>query len=310
MIYKRKEYFDYLASRGIKESTMRYVEFYLEQFHEWLRGQPVKYTHEVTPKIMDEYQYYLMNDYKPKRVKKLSVFAVIHSLQTVKKYFGYLVKNKFIFLDPTIEMELPEKPIQIPKGILTPAEVESLINAPDNTPVGVRDKAMLELMYSSALRRGELCDLDLYDANLKDMVIHVRISKTNRARLVPMGTKAKEAIEQYLLSSRPIMARHPGENALFISQYGTRITKGCVNYIVKAYSKKVKLEKKISPHGLRHSCATHLLQNGADIIHIQRILGHARLKTTQIYTRVINPDLKKAHEKAHPRKPHGKNDQP
>jgi len=302
MIYRQREYFKHQRSRGIKESTLSYVTVYLEQFQRWLvEEKGLRSAHQATPSLMEAYRNYLANEYKPRRVKKLSVVSVIHQLQTIKKYFAYLVKAKYMLMDPTLNLELPQRPKILPKEVLTEEEIEALINVTEDTVIGIRDRAILEVLYSSALRRGELCALDLYDTNLKEASLHIRNSKTRKGRLVPIGKKAKEACEEYLLSSRPILLQEANEPALFLSQYGKRITTSSINYILKSCSRRLKLEKKVSPHGLRHSCATHLLKNGADIIHIQKLLGHSKLESTQIYTHLMDPELKAMIKKRHPR---------
>jgi integrase/recombinase XerD len=190
----------------------------------------------------------------------------------------------------------------LPKNILTQQEIIHLLQLPNlNTPIGIRDKAILELLYSSGIRRTELVNLDLYDANLRDQTLHIRQPKNKRDRIIPFGDKAAESIEKYLLSSRPKLTQSHNEKSLFLTQYGRQIKRHSLNYIIKLYSDKMKLDRRITPHCIRHTFATHLLQNGANLATIQRLLGHTRLKTTQIYTRISPEDLRQTIKQYHPR---------
>ena len=189
---------------------------------------------------------------------------------------------------------------------MTQDESRRLLELPQgHDPFGIRDKAILEVLYSTGIRSGELRKLDIYDVNLHDKLIHIKNPKNKKDRLVPTGDKAKTALEEYLSKSRPRLARVSNadskENALFLSQYGKRMSKGSIPYILRTYSKKMNLGKRITPHCLRHSFATHLLGNGADLPIIQQLLGHTRIKTTQIYLQIAKPDLKRTIQKYHPR---------
>ena len=204
-------------------------------------------------------------------------------------------------MDPALDLELPKLRDYLPKNILTQQETEHFLSLPDTSIFGLRNKAILELMYLSGIRRAEACNLEIYDINLKEKTLHIRQPKNRKDRIVPIGEKAKQAVEKYLLGSRPKLSKDPREKALFLSHYGTKIRKESLNYIVRKYSDKMRLDRRITPHCLRHSCATHLLQNGASLSIIQEILGHKRIKTTQIYTRICPQDLKEAIRKYHPR---------
>jgi len=212
------------------------------------------------------------------------------------------VKQREILLDPTLDIGLSKSKGCLPKNILTQQEAEHLLTLPDRyTFIGIRDQAILELLYTSGIRRKELCDLDLYDINLKDKSMHIRTPKNRKDRIVPIGDKAKQAIENYLLTSRVELTKNIRERAVFLSYAGKRITKETLNYIVKTYSKKMRLDRNITPHCLRHSCATHLLQNGSDLKIIQILLGHSRISSTEIYTRIVPEDLRMMMLKCHPR---------
>lgn len=298
---EKERFLDYLKAKGKSPNTLSYTSIHLEQFYLWLLDNQLKDIREVTPNTIQNYKFYLTNGHKRKDGQNISVLTVLAKLSALKKYFQFLQKQRHILLDPTLDLELPKLRDYLPKNILTPQEAEHFLTLPNQSIFGLRDRAILELLYSSGIRRAELCNLDLYDINLKDKTLHIRQPKNRRDRIAPIGKKAKVAVEEYLLKARPKFAKDPRERALFLSQYGTRIRKASLNYIIKRYSEKMRLNKKITPHCLRHSCATHLLQNGAPLAIIQRILGHTRIKTTQIYTRIAPEDLKQAIRKYHPR---------
>ncbi|MBI4846814.1 MAG: tyrosine-type recombinase/integrase [Candidatus Omnitrophica bacterium] len=167
--------------------------------------------------------------------------------------------------------------------------------------MGIRNKAILELLYSTGMRGNELCNLDIYDLNLKDKTIHIRAPKNRKDRILPIGEKAKEALEQYLLTGRNKLSKDVKEKAVFIRLSGTRITQKALRYLVKKYTKKLRLDKNISAHSLRHSCATHLLENGSNLRIIQQLLGHASPRSTEIYTRIAPQELKTGISRYHPR---------
>ena len=298
---KQDEFLQSLQARGFKPGTLQYTAIYLDQFNLWLTEEKNTEIKQVTLSTLRSYQNYLTNDYRKNNGKKLSKLTILAKLLTLKKYFNYLLKQKEILLDPSLNIELPNKRDYLPKNILTQEEAEHLLTLPDKSIMGLRDKAILEILYASAIRRKELCDLDLYDINLKDKSIHIRTPKNRKDRIVPIGDKAKQAIENYLLTSRVKLAKNIKEKAVFLSYTGRRITKETLNYIVKTYSKKMRLDRNITPHCLRHSCATHLLQNGSNLRIIQMILGHSRITTTEIYTRIVPEDLKSTIHHYHPR---------
>jgi len=298
---KQEEFLQSLLARGFKQNTIQYAEIHLGQFYLWLSENRKEQIKQVTRITIQAYQKYLCCEYRKKNGQKLCQLTILAKLSALRKYFRYLVKNKEILLDPTIDIELPRSRDYLPKDILTMQEAENLLELPDKTILGIRDKAILELLYSSAIRRKELCDLELYDINLKDKTIHIRTPKNRKDRIVPIGNKAKEAIGKYLLTSRFLLIKNTKEKAVFLTYTGKRIRKETLNCMVKKYSNLMKINKKITPHCLRHSCASHLLQNGSNLVIIQKILGHSRISTTEIYTRIVPEDLKQEIFNYHPR---------
>ena len=304
MIVHKSEYLEFLLSKGFKEETIRRIDIYLEQYWTWLQTKSIADIRQVTPTTIMDYQLYL-TEYRKTNGQNLHPLTIVSKLSVVRGYFGYLLKRRDIFLNPTLDVDLPKVGRYLPKNILTQDEAKRLLELPKDDLMGIRDKAILEILYSAGIRSGELRKLDIYDINLHDKLVHIKNPKNKKDRIVPTGDKAKSAIEEYLLKSRSRLARvssaDPKENALFLSQYGKRMSKGSIPYILRTYSKKMNLGKRITPHCLRHSFATHLLGNGAELPIIQKLLGHTRIKTTQIYLQIAQPDLKKTIKDCHPR---------
>ncbi len=231
----------------------------------------------------------------------VAVRSLARRQSSFRRYYGFLARNSADFDDPTRLIERPKMPRSLPKA-LAEREIEALLDAPDvTTTLGLRDRAMLELMYASGLRVSELVELPLAGLNLRQGVLRVT-GKGGKDRLVPVGELALERIEAYLKTARPLLARGRQPAALFLSQRGEGMTRQMFWTLVKRYAIKVGITpRRISPHVLRHSFATHLLNHGADLRALQMLLGHSALSTTQIYTLVAKEGLKRLHAQHHPR---------
>ena len=221
-------------------------------------------------------------------------------LSALRRYYRFLVRERLRTDDPTALIGAPRLGRPLPKA-LDAADVGKLLDAPDpQDTLGLRDRAMLELMYACGLRVTELVRLGAHQLNLPRGVVQV-VGKGGRERLVPVGEEAQHWLERYLKQSRPELAgREPGE-ALFLSRRGGAMTRQNFWHLVKRYAKQAQIASKLSPHTLRHAFATHLLEHGADLRAVQMLLGHRDLSTTQIYTHVTRARLKSLHEKFHPR---------
>jgi integrase/recombinase XerD len=231
----------------------------------------------------------------------VAVRSLARRQSSFRRYYGFLARQSADFDDPTRLIERPKLPRSLPKA-LAEREIEALLDAPDvTTTLGLRDRAMLELMYASGLRVSELVELPLAGLNLRQGVLRVT-GKGGKDRLVPVGELALERIDAYLKTARPVLARGRQPAALFLSQRGEGMTRQMFWTLVKRYAIKVGITpKRISPHVLRHSFATHLLNHGADLRALQMLLGHSALSTTQIYTLVAKEGLKRLHAQHHPR---------
>jgi len=231
----------------------------------------------------------------------VAIRSIARRQSAFRRYYAFLARNEPGFADPTLLIERPRMPRSLPKA-LAEREIVGLLNAPDVTTVlGQRDRAMLELMYASGLRVSELVELPLAALNTRQGVLRVT-GKGGKDRLVPVGEVALEYINTYLAGARPELAKGRQPLALFLSRRGEGMTRQMFWTLVKRYALQVGINaKRISPHVLRHSFATHLLNHGADLRALQMLLGHSSLSTTQIYTLVAKEGLKRLHAQHHPR---------
>jgi len=231
----------------------------------------------------------------------VAVRSMARRQSAFRRFYASMARNEPGFEDPTLLIERPKTPRSLPKA-LAEREVEGLLHAPDvSTTLGLRDRAMLELMYASGLRVSELVELPLAALNTRQGVLRVT-GKGGKDRLVPVGEVALEFIQSYLTQARPVLAKGRQPAALFLSKRGEGMTRQMFWTLVKRHAVTVGINsKRISPHVLRHSFATHLLNHGADLRALQMLLGHSALSTTQIYTLVAKEGLKRLHAQHHPR---------
>ncbi|MEH6455435.1 MAG: site-specific tyrosine recombinase XerD [Cocleimonas sp.] len=227
--------------------------------------------------------------------------SVARSISTFRRFFRYQLRENNILDDPTALIELPKLGKPLPNS-LSEENVDALLNAPDlNDPIGLRDRAMLELLYATGLRVSELVTLEYKQVNLQQGVVRV-LGKGNKERLVPMGDEAVSWINDYLIDARPIIMKSGGvSNSLFITRRGSGMTRQAFWYLIKRYAIQAGISQKLSPHTLRHAFATHLLNHGADLRVVQLLLGHSDLSTTQIYTHIAKTRLQSIHQQHHPR---------
>ncbi len=221
-------------------------------------------------------------------------------LVTLRGFYKFLVQEKFITSNPAKIIDLPKSSFYLP-NVLTQEDVKSLLSVPDTgKPAGLRDSAMIELLYAAGLRVSELVNLKLFDVNLEACFVRV-FGKGSKERIVPIGNYAKEKINEYIIVARPLILKDKMSQFLFVGRGGKPLTRQGFWKLIKRYSILAKITKTITPHSLRHSFATHLLEGGADLRSVQLMLGHADISTTQIYTHVVRDHLREVHTKYHPR---------
>jgi integrase/recombinase XerD len=296
----------YLAAslaHGHSRDTVAYRRVYLRQFRDWLAARGVGVT-GVSRSVLDEYMAYVGTRHTShgRRVpSRLSTRTVASEAAVLRAFFAWTVAVCVLSANPAEELRVKGAAPQ-ERPILTVEQAEALLAAPAETPAGPRDRAILETLYSTGLRRSELCKLDCYDLDAVKGVVFVRQGKGYRDRVVPIGRRALDAIRVYIKEQRSALAGDRREPALFLSATtGKRLGIKALNYLVEKYGQKAHLPIRVSPITLRHTCATHLLQGGADVREVQAILGHVCLSTTQIYTRVTTDDLRAIHQRHHPR---------
>ena len=234
--------------------------------------------------------------------KRLSVGTQANRLAAVRKFFSWLLSEQQIAYNPASTLQLPKQPHRLPRGVLTKSEARRLIEAtPTTKPRDVRDRTILEVLYATGIRRAELLGLTIYDADLQTATLRVD-GKGNRTRIVPLTQSAIVALKFYLEEARGIFAREAGQVRLFVStRSGGPLDDDDIVRIVRKAATRAGIKKHVTPHTLRHTCATHLLKGRADIRQIQKLLGHRRLSSTEVYTRVELSDLAEVIARCHPR---------
>ncbi|MDP9099385.1 MAG: site-specific tyrosine recombinase XerD [Verrucomicrobiota bacterium] len=282
------------TERGLSDNYQLSTRRSLTEFTEWCSSaKKITAVGEVTQPMISDY----LAARKRSGLAAASIKLIVVAL---KIFFRFLASKDTITRDPTETLTLPRIERYLPET-LNELQVERLIDGIDTTlPLGLRDRAMVELLYASGLRISELANARLENLNFDERILRVT-GKGNKMRLVPVGRKACEAVAAYLSTERPKQVRQRTSSEIFLSSRGTKLTTTRIWQIVKKRAKQSGLEANIYPHLLRHSFATHLLSNGADLRIIQEMLGHADISTTQVYTHVDQQRLKAVHRKFHPR---------
>ena len=267
----------------------------LKRFAEWLDDALAADLRRVSREAIDTYQRYVQTE-------PIGVETKALRLRAVKRLFDHLTASGQLLFHPAEHVIEIRRNERVPRSVLTVKQVEQLLAAPDTgTPLGIRDRALLEVLYGTGIRVGELEQVRLGDLDLAGGTLHIRCGKGDKARMVPLGKAASDWLRRYLEAVRPLLGlRRPFERTLFLVRTGRPLAQTQIRALLRGYQARCQLRKPVTPHALRHACATHLLQAGADIRLIQELLGHARLDSTAIYTRVAPIDLKAVHARYHP----------
>jgi len=272
----------------------------LKPFLWWSQERGLKMPGEITRVMLESYQRWLWR-YRKKNGQPLGATTQRSRLGAVRLFFSWLCKQRVLDANPASELELPRVEKRLPIEALSRSEVETLLSVPDVAdPLGIRDRAMIELLYSTGIRRTELCRLELSDLKTEKRLLAVRQGKGRKDRVVPVGTRALQWVEKYLGDVRPLLALSPDTKALFLSGYGDAFNPQVLGRIVSRYIDHADIGHRGGPHLIRHTCATHMLEGGADIRYIQQLLGHEKLETTAIYTEVSIVQLQAVHARCHP----------
>ena len=276
---------------GLSKNTLESYRADLSQFHTWLVSQQRDLL-SVNQTDIQQYLAFKFPQSKPRSISRL--------VASMRRFYRYALRESLVETDPTLQIESPKLPRSLPKS-LNEQEVNDLLKAPDiNQPIGLRDRAMLELLYASGLRVSELVTVKVNEVSTQDGVVRVT-GKGSKTRLVPMGQEAASWIDQYLNYARPEILQNKLCDALFVTNRADMMTRQAFWYLIKRYALLAGIHKHMSPHVLRHAFATHLLNHGADLRVVQMLLGHSDISTTQIYTHVARERLKQLHSVHHPR---------
>ena len=296
-------YQEWQAVKGFSPRTVEAGTLRLLRFIEFCEARGVTDVREVSRHVVERFQKAL---HMTRRVGKgpLGIKYQNQVLLSLKGFFKWLCKERYVLYNPASELEMPRLPKTLPRAILNQGEVEAILGGVDiSTPVGVRDRALMELLYSTGIRRIEVANLKIYDVDLAMGTAFIKEGKGGRDRVVPVGERALFWISKYLEEVRPLLSDAVDEGSLFLSSRGGGgIRLHSVGELVAGYVRKAALHKRGGCHMFRHTCATLMLENGADVRFVQALLGHARLDTTQIYTHVSIQKLKEIHKATHPAK--------
>jgi len=289
------EFINYLSvERGLASNTLESYGRDLRQYSVYLRAK----AHLMS--LQDASRATIISYLLLMEKQGRAPATIARRLAALKSFYQFLVRESVVERDPTANLESPKLHRKLPK-VLTVREVEMLLRQPKaGTVGGLRDKAMLEVLYATGIRVSELISLTTPDVNLEMRYVRC-FGKGSKERLVPTGTIACQAVADYLARGRPKLVKDPGERCLFVNHHGRRMTRQGFWKIMKKYSAEAGIKKSITPHTLRHSFATHLLENGADVRAVQEMLGHADISTTQIYTHVNRGRLRDVYKNSHPR---------
>jgi integrase/recombinase XerD len=292
-------YADHLAVRYVPKTVQGYTTL-VRQHLAWLTTRGLSLA-EARSQDLLAYQGELLS-LRKKDGRPYSTSHQMREVTVLKSLYGFLHRRGYVLTNPAGSLEYPHVEQRLPRSILSREEARKLVEAPDtSTPLGLRDRAILETLYSTGIRAGELANLKLDDVDTEERLLRVVLGKGRKDRNVPLTRPAAEAIEAYLLHGRPRMQGATRSALLFVALRGGRMHDDTLNAVIGSWAKKAGIEKHVTCHTLRHSAATHLLKGGADIRHIQKLLGHASLQTTERYTRVEVSDLKEVLKRAHPR---------
>lgn len=289
-----------LEVRAYSPRTIAARVWALRSFLGWAEPRGLLRPCEVDKPVLEAFQRWLWA-YRKEDEKPLAIATQRGHLGAVQAFFAWACRENLLSANPAADLDLPRKPPRSLPRALSLAEVETILAVPDvSDPLGVRDRAILETLYGTGLRRRELVNLDRGDLDQARGVVLVRRGKGGKDRLAPMGASALTWTRRYLEKCRPLLEVSAAEPALFLSGYGGRLNPNYLGNWVRKTIDKTQIGKTGSCHLFRHACATHLLENGADLRMIQELLGHARLDSTQIYTAVSIAQLREVHARCHP----------
>lgn len=294
-------YLEQLRTHNYSSGTIEGRRDALKTFINWCAARNLTSASQITQSILEAYQVWLWSYRHPIRGKPLGWSAQRQRISTLRDWFRWMNRKSIIPYDPASDLVLPRPEKRLPSVAMTIRQIRRLLSIPDVTdPLGIRDRAILELFYTNGLRRAELCNLELQDFNADTGTLHIHLGKGKKDRIIPVGKRAVTWIRSYLRTTRPLLCTDSQITHLFLTGYGGPFNPDVLSRRVSSFMKKAGLAGHGSCHQLRHACATHMLEGGADIRFIQQLLGHEKLETTAIYTTLDIRQLKEVHRKCHP----------
>ncbi|KGH53263.1 recombinase XerD [Oenococcus oeni IOEB_S277] len=287
------DYTRYLRTeQGLLENSIKSYKQDLSEFGAYIQKENILLVKVDRFTILD-WLNYLQNSGKSNN-------SIVHMVSSLRKFFAYLSDDQQIQIDPMLKVTTPKKNSHLPQ-VLTATEIEAVLAVPDiSTTLGLRNRALLETMYATGFRVSEICNLKLADLH-DELGLITTIGKGQKQRIVPIGEMSLLYISKYFKESRPILLKDKESPYLFLNDHGHRISRQGIFKLVKEIAIKAGIDKDISPHTLRHSFATNLLENGADLRIVQELLGHSDISTTQIYTHVSQKHIREQYNRFHPR---------
>lgn len=289
-----RKYIEFISvERGLSKNTINSYRRDLKSYITYLKMHNMTDINFITRTVIVSYLILMQK-------KGKASASISRACAAIKSFHHFLVMERFAEKDPTINLDAPKLEHRLPR-VLTFTEVEQLLNQPDISNVwGIRDKTMLELLYATGIRVSELICIKVEDINIEMGYLRC-FGKGARERIVPVGSVALKYLEKYINDVRPKILKEQDEKTLFLNHRGKALTRQGFWKIIRKYAQEAGILKNITPHTLRHSFATHLLENGADLRSVQEMLGHADISTTQIYTHITKSRIKEVYDKTHPR---------
>ena len=294
------QYLESLLVKGFSEVTARTRRTQLVSFLEWLGERGVQEPLEVTRPVLERYQRSLFH-HRKKNGEPMSFRSQNHLLVAVRQWFRWMTRQNHILHNPASELELPKQGHRLPRHVLNVREAEQVLQQPElGDPVGLRDRALLEVLYATGMRRMEVSGLKLYDLDFDGGTLLIRQGKGRKDRMVPIGERAVAWVLKYVNEARPQLVSEPDDYTIFLTNGGERLGLEYISHTVHHYVEKAKIGKTGSAHLFRHTMATLMLEGGADIRFIQQMLGHVSLRTTERYTHISIRTLQKVYAATHP----------
>lgn len=302
-----RSYVEDLRVRRYSPSARKLALLVLPRFFSHLRDEGISDLRVVAEAHVVSFARSLAETTTKRRRAPFALASLRSYLLAVRGFFAFLERKRWILDDPAANVPLP-KSDALPRAVLNEAQARRLMSAPSyENPrwwaqaLELRDRAILELLYGTGIRLAECAQLDVHDLDLLHGSLWIRNGKGRKDRVVPLAGAAAAALDLYLREARPRLLRDPRESGLFLTSLGRRLSPVAIDQLIRRHVQAAKLPRVVSAHTLRHACATHLLQGGADVRHVQELLGHRSLTTTARYTRIAIRDLRRVIEKAHPR---------